>query len=587
MGVKRVSEVTAGILIVVFLLLSIISHRQKLTDHDEIQVCSEGWTYSFEEKSGEIIPPEGLDVPKNTEVVLSNTLPSDVKDGMGIVFRSRMQRVKVYIGEEIVYQYPSHKMIGNAIPSVWNFVRLSESYAGQQIRISLESPYGRFSGKIGSIRYGSYDGLVNYVMSVQAIVFGISLLVGIVGLLLILIFIISKKHEICGWQCSLGILLVDLCIWLCGESRMPAVFIGIEAWHYFTFVSLLFCPVFLTAYLYARWKEISGKITKVLFYISFSIGSICLCSALTGGPDLVECLPVTHTMVGITLVYTVVIYCLAARKTRKGMGSELVCILLIFCAGVWETVYFYQTNQLVAIWMRMTILIYALNLLRISVLTVYQKIKENQKLKLRLKKGKAELMTSQIKPHFIYNTLNSIQALIIIDPEKARKMVYDFSTYLRLNLDNIGERELIPFSEELKHIRAYLNIEKIRFEERLDVVMDIRVKSFMVPPLSIQPIVENAVKHGLCKKINGGVVLIRSYEDKDSYIVEVEDNGTGFDSSLLGIRNETQRLDDTTSHVGLSNIRFRIKEITGGTLEVSSCPGKGTKVKVVFLKNKI
>lgn len=166
-------------------------------------------------------------------------------------------------------------------------------------------------------------------------------------------------------------------------------------------------------------------------------------------------------------------------------------------------------------------------------------------------------------------------------------MVYDFSTYLRLNLDNIGERELIPFSEELKHIRAYLNIEKIRFEERLDVVMDIRVKSFMVPPLSIQPIVENAVKHGLCKKINGGVVLIRSYEDKDSYIVEVEDNGTGFDSSLLGIRNETQRLDDTTSHVGLSNIRFRIKEITGGTLEVSSCPGKGTKVKVVFLKNKI
>ena len=81
--------------------------------------------------------------------------------------------------------------------------------------------------------------------------------------------------------------------------------------------------------------------------------------------------------------------------------------------------------------------------------------------------------------------------------------------------------------------------------------------------------------------------MIRSYEDKDSYIVEVEDNGTGFDSSLLGIRNETQRLDDTTSHVGLSNIRFRIKEITGGTLEVSSCPGKGTKVKVVFLKNKI
>lgn len=587
MRVKRLSELTAALLIVIFLFLALFSHRQKLIDENEIKDYNEGWEYSFEGKNGEITLPEDLHVAKNTEVILSNAVPEDVKDDMGIVFRSRMQYVKVYVEDKLIYQYPEEDLIGEDIPSTWNFVHLSEEDAGKEIRICLKSPYSTFSGKMGWVHYGNYNDLVNRVMSIQTKVLWISLMVGIVGALMILIYILSKKHEVCVWQYSLGILLIDLCIWLCGESRMPAVFIGIEAWHYFTFLSLLFCPVFLTAYLYARWKDICGKITEILFYSCFAVGIISLISVMAGGPDLVECLPVTHLMIVITLGYTVVIYYLAARrKKQKGIWSELVCIGFIFCAGAWETVYFYSTAQRVAIWMRMAILLYALDLLRLSMTMIYRKVKENQKLEMCLKKSRAELMTSQIKPHFIYNTLNSIQALIKLDPDKARKMVYDFSTYLRSNLDNLGERELIPFSEELKHIQAYLNIEKIRFEERLNIVLDIRAKRFLVPPLSIQPLVENAVKHGLCKKIDGGTVMIRSYEKPDRYVVEVEDDGKGFDVSQLEKWDTSEQLEDVSSHIGLENIRFRIKEITGGTLEISSYQGMGTKVKVVFMKEK-
>lgn len=587
MRIRRLSELMAVLLIIIFLLLAFFSHRQKLIEENEIEDYNEGWTYSFEGKSGEITFPAGLDVPKNTEIVLSNTIPEDVEDDMGIVFRSRMQYVKVYVGEKLVYQYPNQNLIGEDIPSNWNFVHLSKEDAGQQIRIWLKSPYSTFSGKMGQVAYGQYNALVNQVMATQSKILWISIMVGIVGVIMILICVLSKRHEICAWQCSMGILLIDLCIWLCGESRMPAVFIGIEAWHYFTFLSLLFCPVFLTAYLHARWKDICGKITEILFYSCLGVGIISLISVIAGGPDLVECLPVTHLMIVITLGYSVVIYYLAARrKKQKGIWSELVCIGLIFCAGAWETVYFYSTAQWVAIWMRMAILVYALDLLRLSMTMIYHKVKENQILEMRLKKSRAELMTSQIKPHFIYNTLNSIQALIQLDPDKARRMVYDFSTYLRSNLDNLGERELIPFSEELKHIQAYLNIEKIRFEERLNIVLDIQVKSFLVPPLSIQPLVENAVKHGICKKIGGGTVVIRSYEKSDRYVVEVEDDGTGFDVSQLEKWDTSEQLEEVSSHIGLENIRFRIKEITGGTLEISSYRGIGTKVKVVFMKEK-
>lgn len=154
-----------------------------------------------------------------------------------------------------------------------------------------------------------------------------------------------------------------------------------------------------------------------------------------------------------------------------------------------------------------------------------------------------------------------------MDPETAQQTVYDFSTYLRSNLDNVGERELIPFSDELRHIQAYLNIEKVRFGERLRVAEDIGTKSFQVPPLSVQPLVENAVKHGICARMEGGTVTIRSREEADAYVVEVEDDGIGFEVESIEKRG---KVSDKFSHIGLENIRFRIREIARGRLDIHS-----------------
>lgn len=593
MKIKRISEITAVLLFIAFLLLLIFSHRQDLFTDTTMNAYNTGWTYSYQDKEGDTVLPVNLDVPKDTEVVLTNTLSDEVQKDSAIAFRTRMQSVKVYVGDRLIYQYPDQELIGREIPSAWNFVRLSEKDAGQQIRICISSSYARFSGVVSEVRYGEYNDLVTGIITQQLKILRMSILIGVMGMAIVLISFISRRYNIFTWHRNLGMLLAVIAVWLCGESGMPSGKVGLEAWHYFAMISLLVCPVFLTAYLYARWQDTCGKMTGTLFYISVIIVAGCLASEVLGGPDFVELIPLMHGMTGITLTYALLLYALAARR-KEGIyiRSELLCILIIFLAGFAEIVRFYRTDKMIGIYLRIAILIYALNLIRICVAMLYRKVKENRELESRLRRSRAELMASQIKPHFIYNTLNSIRTLIRLDPKAAQQTIYDFSIYLRSNLDNMGDRDLIPFTEELRHIRAYLDIEKIRFEERLNVVMDIRTSMFLVPPLSIQPLVENAVKHGICTRMCGGTVTIRSYEEKNVYVVEVEDDGVGFDVSSLDMGDDTEgdvlsSGSDTDSHIGLKNIRFRVQEITGGSLKIESHPGKGTKVTVSFMKTKV
>lgn len=123
----------------------------------------------------------------------------------------------------------------------------------------------------------------------------------------------------------------------------------------------------------------------------------------------------------------------------------------------------------------------------------------------------------------------------------------------------------IPFSEELQTIRGYLHIEQIRFGSRLNIQWDIREEHFLVPPLTIQPLVENAVCHGICEKIEGGTVIIASWRERDEIIVEIRDDGVGFDAA---------RLEDVKG-IGISNLRLRLEELLHARLEIVSSPGEG------------
>ena len=218
-------------------------------------------------------------------------------------------------------------------------------------------------------------------------------------------------------------------------------------------------------------------------------------------------------------------------------------------------------------------------IIAIEILFLFVNVRKNMLLEVEAKRNKEaeiKIMMSQIQPHFIYNTLASISTLIKIDPNKAQKALDEFTEYLRANLSSLTETHLILFSDELKHIQTYVSLEKMRFNDRLNVVYELNAHDFFVPPLSIQPIVENAIKHGILKNIKGGTVTLKTYEKDDAYFVEVIDNGVGFDINKLDASDN--------KHVGLNNVKSRIASMSDGEMSVESEINKGTRVVVKFSK---
>ena len=200
---------------------------------------------------------------------------------------------------------------------------------------------------------------------------------------------------------------------------------------------------------------------------------------------------------------------------------------------------------------------------------------------------KNDIMVLQMRPHFIYNTMSSIYYLCALDPAKAQQVTRDFTAYLQRNFRAIAGRKAIPFCEELEHTKAYLAVEKARYEKLLIVEYDTPHTEFRLPPLTLQPIVENAVKHGLSQDRPPLYVLIRTSREKNGSVVIVEDTGPGFEPEDIQ-RMETLRIpvEDSADtgelepHIGLSNARERVRLLCGGTLDISRREGGGTVVKI-------
>ena len=199
---------------------------------------------------------------------------------------------------------------------------------------------------------------------------------------------------------------------------------------------------------------------------------------------------------------------------------------------------------------------------------------EKMILKAKLTESRISTMISQIQPHFIYNTLGTIEQLCITEPKAASKLVRNFSLYLRGNFSELDNAKPITFSQEMNHVKYYTDIEQVRFPD-MTIQYDLRSVEFLLPALSVQPLVENAIKHGLMGLEEGGIVTISAYETEKYYVVEVTDDGVGFDMNA-GY--------DETKHVGIKNIRGRIEAMCGGTLTIESKIGIGTKATIKIPK---
>ena len=186
------------------------------------------------------------------------------------------------------------------------------------------------------------------------------------------------------------------------------------------------------------------------------------------------------------------------------------------------------------------------------------------------------IMMSQIQPHFLFNTLSTIQALIEIDPERASHVIEEFAMYLRQNINSLNEESLVPVKKEIEHTRIYSDIEQVRFPT-IKIEYEIEDEDYLIPPLTIQPMVENAIRHGVRGKKHGWV-SVSTYQEGDYHVISIRDNGKGFDVEQM--KEDIKNGD----HIGVTNVHDRIIDMTGGTFTIESEVGEGTSITMKIPK---
>ena len=237
--------------------------------------------------------------------------------------------------------------------------------------------------------------------------------------------------------------------------------------------------------------------------------------------------------------------------------SEIFIVLSVFLDDYWDSSYAIFTFLTVA--MVGTCFLYYIWLHLQFVSEHENDMKAQQRI---------QIMMSQIQPHFMYNTLATIQALCLSDPQKAFDTTALFSAYLRDNIDSLSKPDLIPVHKELQHTKIYTDIEMTRFPN-LKVEYAAEDSGFFLPALTIQPLVENAIRHGALQR-EEAVVKVTISDVKGYHKITITDNGVGFDTEKVNLTY--------SDHIGIRNVRERIEKMCGGSLDIKSVVGEGTTV---------
>lgn len=278
-----------------------------------------------------------------------------------------------------------------------------------------------------------------------------------------------------------------------------------------------------------------------------------------GGPLSFWCLATS----GILLAYLVH---LLVHKYKKKQIREIIFHafwLLVVVGGILADVFFNEGNQWVDFVTIATIIASVL-----SYLWFHQHFVREYETNF-IETQRMRLVLSQVQPHFIYNTLSSIRS-IEGNPEETKRAITEFANYIRGNLSSLDGRELIPFSEELDFVKDYVRLQQRRFPNRINVIYDITDNDFLVPPLTVQILVENAIKHGILVRYDSGLVIVQTRLERNNHVIVVSDDGVGFDVKEL----------DNTDRVGLRAVRNRLDYYLEGTMFIESEIGHGTDVVI-------
>ena len=326
-------------------------------------------------------------------------------------------------------------------------------------------------------------------------------------------------------------------------------------------------------------KPVSRMISAVLAIIDTIVVVTAAALHIFAATDMVISGVYINIAIGITAIVFIILLSSEVKSSQDALLSMIMWTPMIMALIIdicnqfasFSSIHFFTYGLGVTMGAQLVRSLFDLRKQRLEAIRYQQVQKE-------LYEAKVQVMVSQIRPHFMYNALSSIAMLCKIKPDTAYEATINFSDYLRGNMDSLKQTAPVPFRKELEHLEKYLYIEKLRFGKKLNIEYDIQADSFEIPLLSVQPLVENAVKHGVGMKEDGGTVTISTRETDENFEIIVSDDGVGFDTSEVK--------NDGRSHVGMENTKRRLKDMCNADVVITSVIGEGTTARIIIPKTK-
>lgn len=549
-------------------------------------------TYQLEDQSEieELNNKTGLETNNNKSVTFRGNLDRPLKAGTQILFFMEYMEVHIYLNNEEIYAWgmdDSHPSFMRSSGAVWGHCILpSDLTLADELVISLESKYNSnynsaYHDFLDSLQIGDSGALARSILSQNWAYLLTGILLFLVGLTLQLFGLSLDNRGITIhpsiYYCAFFVLSAS--VWLLLDPVYSTLLLDNSAlimlletvfmWLYSTFLCGYFGTFMHTKAKRANDFLLFGFVLTLVMFLVLQVMGVTDAYAVRSAHNFL-------------LVIAVVAFAFIFRYEMKHSKNSEIRILtlpglLYLVFGLVEMLNYelewFQRGAALTIGFAIFILaqfVLTVRQIRNSLLMALQAVK----LEKDLVETRTAVMLSQIQPHFLYNALTGIKYLCGVNPERAEEAMEHFSIFLRSNLDSLSDTQLITFDKEISHVKDYFYLEKMRFNNRVNLVLELEYCDFLLPPLTLQPLVENAIRYGITKKDKGGTVIIRSQKQDNQIIMTICDDGIGFDVNCPK--------QDERSHTGIDNVRSRIKMQCKGTLEITSEKDVGTEIKIIL-----
>ena len=521
--------------------------------------------------------PCNLEVSKGEPVSISHFLPEQISGDYGIAFRSIYNQVQVKVGDTILYQYGVDEVRPwnrSPVPH-WNYVPIDVQYAGQLLTITQISEYGSYSGLFPEVFEGSKSALIYQQWRQSG--------VATIGMILLLLLTIGVVAIAAGQRLLekqemrlryYVVLLVLVGLWsISGNPVITDMTAHGYNWWLVHILTRMLIPIvyllFLRGYMQRRRMTMlvdGGMLITALAYVTAVI------LQLLGLVEFSQSYEVLGGLYRIGfLLYTVIMAIGWLRYQQKELRAITIVQSLLVAAGGIDL--FVRPNHLYqqeSTFWQMAVVVYMFLLIWLVIRLIMEQIRQQVIQAEEGYEGQRAQAVAMMNPNFLFAALNSLLNITKREAPHTAKFIFAFSKYLRYNFDSVRKEQLIPFAQELEHIVAYLELQRMRMPG-LQIEIEDKLHDFFVPSRSIEAIVENAAKYGIGKNGNQGRIIVRSYERRDSYAIQIVDEGAGFDTDML------YHKDTPTS---MKTVRQRLEASVGGVIEVNSRYGVGTIVTV-------